>query len=41
MTDPRVVTKNYGATFRKSIPATVHTVTGTDELLTRVDEFFS
>ena len=41
VTDPRVVTKNYGATFRKSIPATVHTVTGTDELLTRVDEFFS
>jgi len=38
--DPRIVTKSYGATFRKSIPATVHTVTGADELIARVQEFF-
>ena len=40
VTDPRLVTKNYGATFRKSIPATVHTVTEPDDLLQRVAEFF-
>ena len=40
VTDPRLVTKNYGATFRKSIPATVHTVTELDDLLRRVGEFF-
>ena len=40
VTDPRLVTKNYGATFRKSIPATVHTVTELSELLQRVAEFF-
>ena len=40
VTDPRLVTKNYGATFRKSIPATVHTVTELDDLLQRVGEFF-
>ena len=38
--DPRIVTKSYGATFRKSIPATVHTVTGAEELIARVQEFF-
>ena len=41
VTDPRLVTKNYGGTFRKSIPATVHTVTGADELLARVTDFFT
>lgn len=41
ITDPRIVTKNYGATFRKSIPATVRTVSDCDELLSRVSEFFS
>ena len=41
VTDPRLVTKNYGATFRKSIPASVHTVTEPDELLERVASFFS
>ena len=41
VTDPRLVTKNYGALFRKSIPATVHTVTGADALLARVEEFFA
>jgi len=40
ITDPRIVTKNYGGTFRKSIPATVHTVTELDEMLGRVREFF-
>ena len=39
VTDPRIVIKNYGATFRRSIPASVHTVTGTDELLSRIEEF--
>ena len=41
VTDPRLVTKSYGATFRKSIPASVHTVTEQDELLARVGSFFS
>ena len=40
VTDPRLVTKNYGATFRKSIPASVHTVTELPELLQRTAEFF-
>ena len=40
VTDPRIVTKNYGAIFRKSIPASVHTVTELSDLLSRVTEFF-
>lgn len=40
VTDPRVVTKNYGAIFRKSIPAAVHAVPDIDELLSRVKVFF-
>ena len=40
VTDPRLVTKNYGATFRKSIPASVHTVTELSDLLQRVADFF-
>ena len=40
VSDPRLVTKNYGATFRKSIPASVHTVTEPDDLLERVADFF-
>ena len=40
ITDPRIVTKNYGAIFRKSIPTSVHTVTERDELLERVRDFF-
>ena len=40
VTDPRLVTKNYGAVFRKSIPATVHTVTDLPDLLQRVVDFF-
>ena len=38
--DPRVVTKNYGATFRRSIPATVHTATDLGDMLGRVRDFF-
>ena len=41
ITDPRLVTKNYGALFRKSIPASVHTVSETADLLSRVEDFFS
>ena len=41
VTDPRLVTKNYGSTFRRSIPATVHTVTSPDELLARVADFMN
>ena len=40
VTDPRLVTKNYGAVFRKSIPASVHTVTSQAELLGRAEDFF-
>ncbi len=40
VTDPRIVTKNYGSTFRKSIPTSVHTVVSRDELLERVSGFF-
>ena len=40
VTDPRLVTKNYGAVFRKSIPASVHTVVSSDELVERVSSFF-
>jgi ATP-dependent DNA helicase DinG len=37
--DPRIVTKNYGAVFRKSIPATVHTVSDMGELVERIHSF--
>ena len=40
ITDPRIVTKNYGATFRRSVPTSVHTVTERDELYSRVRDFF-
>jgi len=40
VTDPRVVTKNYGATFRKSIPASVRTVADVAQLTDMVAEFF-
>ena len=39
VTDPRIATKGYGAVFRRSIPASVHTVTDLDELLARVNGF--
>ena len=38
--DPRIVTKNYGAVFRKSIPASVHTVVDLPQLLSDVSDFF-
>ena len=41
ITDPRLVTKNYGALFRKSIPASVHTVSDAADLLSRVSAFFA
>ena len=41
VTDPRLVTKNYGAVFRKSIPASVHTVAELPDLLSRVSAFFA
>ncbi len=40
VSDPRLVTKNYGAIFRKSIPASVHTVVSQSELIERVSGFF-
>ncbi|MCR5413446.1 MAG: hypothetical protein K6F50_01800 [Kiritimatiellae bacterium] len=40
VTDPRIVTKNYGAIFRKSIPASVHTVASQSELMERISDFF-
>ena len=39
VTDPRIVTKNYGAVFRKSIPTTIHTVAEEPELLGRIAGF--
>lgn len=39
VTDPRLVTKNYGGIFRKSLPATVHTMTSTDAILSSVESF--
>ncbi len=39
ITDPRLVTKNYGGIFRKSLPATVHTMTSTDAILSSVESF--
>lgn len=41
VTDPRIVTKTYGAVFRKSLPTSVHSVSDVTELLQRVEEFFS
>jgi ATP-dependent DNA helicase DinG len=41
VSDPRLVTKNYGALFRKSIPASVHTVSDAADLLSRVSAFFA
>ena len=38
--DPRIVTKPYGATFRKSLPCPVQNVTGRHALLERVEALF-
>ncbi len=40
VTDGRIVTKNYGALFRKAIPASVHAVSSLSEILTRATAFF-
>ena len=40
VTDGRIVTKNYGALFRKSIPASVHAVSSLDETVSRTAAFF-
>lgn len=40
ITDPRIVTKNYGAVFRRSIPASVRTVSSEEELLEKVEGFW-
>ena len=39
--DPRLVKKNYGAIFRNSLPATVHKVSSTDEVLSRIRDFMN
>ena len=39
VSDPRIVSKNYGALFRKSVPASVHTVSSEPDLLARVRAF--
>ena len=39
VTDPRIVTKNYGAVFRRSIPASVHTVADMASLVGRMAEW--
>ena len=41
VTDRRIVAKNYGAIFRKSIAASVHAVGNERELLDRVAQFFA
>jgi ATP-dependent DNA helicase DinG len=37
--DPRLVVKNYGGSFRKSIPATVRPVSDMSELMSCIEEF--
>ena len=39
VTDPRVVTKNYGALFRRAVPASVHSVPTAAELVARAAAF--
>ncbi len=41
VTDPRIIAKNYGALFRKSVPASIHTVSAPAEILARVRDFFA
>ncbi len=38
--DPRIVTKNYGSTFRRSLPCPLQNVASRDELLARVAALF-
>ena len=37
--DPRMVAKNYGATFRKALPSSVHAVSSAADLISRVRSF--
>ena len=39
--DPRIVTKNYGSTFRRSLPCPLQQVASRDELLARVGALFA
>ena len=39
--DPRIVTQNYGGTFRKSLPCPLQNVTSLSELLARVEALFA
>lgn len=41
VTDRRIVSKNYGAIFRKSIAASVHQVSTMEEVFERTAEFFA
>lgn len=41
ITDSRIVAKNYGALFRKTVPSSVHTISTSAELLSRVRDFLS
>ena len=41
VTDPRIITKSYGAIFRHSIPSSIHSVSDVPELVSRVEEFFA
>ncbi len=40
VTDSRIVAKNYGALFRKSVPASIHTISAPAAILSRVRDFF-
>lgn len=37
--DPRIVTKNYGSLFKKSIPASVHSVNAMENLIEQIGSF--
>lgn len=41
LADSRIATKNYGGSFRKSVPSSVHVIKERDELLSRANEFFN
>ncbi|MGN0847927.1 MAG: helicase C-terminal domain-containing protein, partial [Kiritimatiellia bacterium] len=41
VTDSRIAVKNYGASFRKSVPASIHTISAPEEVFARVRDFFS
>lgn len=41
ITDSRIVKKNYGSVFRRSIPASVHAISDTQDLLARIRDFFN